>query len=111
MYINNLNDQFGSTRSYHLVAHFSRLSGHPSATQFTLHLVDHLLGFWGQSLDRRQGLFCIHNLSATEQTLPLSQLNLVVNYSWRELISGKSVEVDLPKWTLTPSQTLWITNR
>ena len=87
-----------------------QLAFHPNATQFTLHLVDHLLGFWRQSLDRRQGLFCIHNLSAT-QSLPLSQLNLVVNYSWRELISRKSVEVDLPKWTLTPSQTLWINNR
>ncbi|MDB4048735.1 sugar phosphorylase [Luminiphilus sp.] len=87
-----------------------QLAFHPNATQFTLHLGDHLFGFWRQSLDRRQSLFCIHNLSAREQTLSLSQLNLVVNYSWRELISGKSLEVDLPEWTLTPYQTLWITN-
>ncbi|MDC1116567.1 sugar phosphorylase [Luminiphilus sp.] len=87
-----------------------QLAFHPNATQFTLHLGDHLFGFWRQSLDRRQSLFCIHNLSAREQTLSLSQLNLVVNYSWRELISGKSLQVDLPEWTLTPYQTLWITN-
>ncbi len=83
---------------------------HPNATQLTLHLGDHLLGFWRQSLDRRQSLFCIHNLSAMEQTLPLSQLNLVLNCSWRDLISGEPLEVELPDWTLAPYQTLWITN-
>jgi sucrose phosphorylase len=84
---------------------------HPNATQLTLHLGDHLLGFWRQSLDRRQSLFCIHNLSAMEQTLPLSQLNLVLNCSWRDLISGEPVEVERPEWTLDPYQTLWITNK
>jgi sucrose phosphorylase len=83
---------------------------HPNATQLTLHLGDHLFGFWRQSLDRRQSLFCIHNLSAMEQTLPLSQLNLVLNCSWRDLISGEPLEVELPDWTLAPYQTLWITN-
>ncbi|MDC0411547.1 sugar phosphorylase [Luminiphilus sp.] len=84
---------------------------HPNATQLTLHLGDHLFGFWRQSLDRRQSLFCIHNLSAMEQTLPISQLNLVLNDSWRDLISGEPVEVDLPEWRLAPYQSLWITNR
>jgi sucrose phosphorylase len=83
---------------------------HPNATQLTLHLGDHFFGFWRQSLDRRQSLFCIHNLSAMEQTLPLSQLNLVLNCSWRDLISGEPLEVELPDWTLAPYQTLWITN-
>ena len=83
---------------------------HPNATQFTLHLGDELFGFWRQSLDRRQSLFCVHNLTAEERVLPLSRLNLVVNHSWRELISGAPVEEGLPDWTLAPYQTLWITN-
>ena len=83
---------------------------HPNATQFTLHLGDELFGFWRQSLDRRQSLFCVHNLTAEERVLPLSRLNLVVNHSWRELISVAPVEEGLPDWTLAPYQTLWITN-
>jgi sucrose phosphorylase len=83
---------------------------HPNATQFTLHLGDELFGFWRQSLDRRQSLFCVHNLTNEEQVLPLNRLNLVVNHRWRELISGAPVEEELPEWTLSPYQTLWITN-
>jgi len=83
---------------------------HPNATQFTLHLGDELFGFWRQSLDRRQSLFCVHNLTAEEQVLPLSRLNLVVNHSWRELISDAVITEDVREWTLAPYQTLWITN-
>jgi len=83
---------------------------HPNATQFTLHLGDELFGFWRQSLDRRQSLFCVHNLTAEEQVLPLSRLNLVVNHSWRELISDAVINEDVREWTLAPYQTLWITN-
>ena len=32
---------------------------HPNATQFTLHLGLSLFGFWRQSLDRRQSVFCV----------------------------------------------------
>jgi len=83
---------------------------HPNATQFTLHLGDSLFGFWRQSLDRRQSLFCVHNLTAVAQQLPLSRLNLVVNHSWRELITDTTLEEDRVEWTLAPYQTLWITN-
>jgi sucrose phosphorylase len=83
---------------------------HPNATQFTLHLGDSLFGFWRQSLDRRQSLFCVHNLTAVAQQLTLSRLNLVVNHSWRELITDTPLEEDRVEWTLAPYQTLWITN-
>ena len=42
---------------------------HPNATQFTLHLGDQLFGFWRQSLDRQQSIFCISNISDQGQTL------------------------------------------
>ena len=83
---------------------------HPNATQFTLHLGDALFGFWRQSLDRRQSLFCIHNVSCVEQRLPLSSLNLLVNQHWRELITDQPIEESLSEWRLEPYQTLWITN-
>ena len=83
---------------------------HPNATQFTLHLGDGLFGFWRQSLDRRQSLFCIHNVSCVEQALPISSLNLLVNQRWRELITDQPIEESLSEWRLEPYQTLWITN-
>ncbi len=83
---------------------------HPNATQFTLHLGSHLFGFWRQSLDRRQSLFCVHNVSNVQQTLPLSSLNLLVNQRWRELLTDQLIEESLSEWRLEPYQTLWITN-
>jgi len=83
---------------------------HPNATQFTLHLGDKLFGFWRQSLDRRQSLFCIYNVSHEAQTLPLGSLNLLVNQRWRELLTDHLIEESLSEWHLDPYQTLWITN-
>lgn len=83
---------------------------HPNATQFTLHLGNALFGFWRQSLDRKQSLFCVHNLTHEKQVLPLSRLNLVLNQSWRELISETRIDDSTQEWVLSPYQTLWITN-
>jgi len=83
---------------------------HPNATQFTLHLGDALFGFWRQSLDRKQSLFCVHNLTHEEQVLPLSRLNLILNHPWRELISDTPIDDSTREWVLSPYQTLWITN-
>ena len=83
---------------------------HPNATQFTLHLGGALFGFWRQSLDRKQSLFCVHNLTHEEQVLPLIRLNLVLNHPWRELISETPIDDSIREWVLAPYQTLWITN-
>ena len=82
---------------------------HPNATQFTLHLGDQLFGFWRQSLDRQQSVFCISNISDQGQTLALADINLIDNEQWHDLISGRScaggdgIEME-------PYQTVWITN-
>ena len=41
---------------------------HPNATQFTLQLGEKVFGFWRQSMDRRQSIFCISNVSDQEQS-------------------------------------------
>ncbi|MCP3429896.1 alpha-amylase, partial [Alteromonas sp. LMIT007] len=50
---------------------------HPNATQFTLQLGNQLFGYWRQSLDRKQSIFCISNISDEEQTILLSDINLI----------------------------------
>lgn len=83
---------------------------HPNATQFTLHMGEMLFGFWRQSLDRTQSIFCIYNVSKEYQTLLLSDLNLIVTDSWHDLVSGQQYDVTTEKIDIAPYQTLWITN-
>lgn len=84
---------------------------HPNATQFTLHLGLQLFGFWRQSLDRRQSIFCISNITKTEIALPLSELNLIMTESWYELISEQEITALTETMTLQPYQTIWISNQ
>jgi sucrose phosphorylase len=86
---------------------------HPNATQFTLHLPEGFFGFWRQSLDRTQDIFCITNLTDQDLELPLHQLNLHSGADWYDLLgeqhfSQDDMEHDL---IIRPYQSLWITNR
>jgi sucrose phosphorylase len=83
---------------------------HPNATQFTLHTGDHLFSFWRQSMDRRQSIFCIYNVSDENQSLLLRDLNLISTDSWRDLISGRAYEEHDELLDIEPYQVLWITN-
>ncbi len=83
---------------------------HPNATQFTLHLGDAIFGFWRQSLDRRQSIFCISNISDQVQILPLSDLNLIVTDEWIDLLSGDILSENEALLSLRPYQTLWLSN-
>jgi sucrose phosphorylase len=82
---------------------------HPNATQFTLHLGDQLFGFWRQSGDRRQSIFCVSNISAQPQRLNLTEINLIEHEHWMDLISGE--DCNGPFMLMEPYRTVWITNR
>lgn len=82
---------------------------HPNATQFTLHLGRQLFGFWRQSHDRRQSIFCISNVGATQQSLQVADLNLIDGEHWVDLISDSVC--DGPVLSLKPYATVWVTNR
>ncbi|WP_082859418.1 alpha-amylase family glycosyl hydrolase [Microbulbifer sp. Q7] len=84
---------------------------HPNATQFTLHLGDQVFAFWRQSLDRRQSIFCLNNISDTPQTIHLNAINLIGTDQWKDLISEATFDDMLSTVTLDPYQTLWISNR
>ena len=84
---------------------------HPNATQFTLHLGGRIFGFWRQSHDRKQSIFCISNVSSIHQPLHKSDINLITTDQWYDLISGQSLPEEEKELVLAPYQTLWITNR
>lgn len=83
---------------------------HPNATQFTLHLGLQLFGFWRQSQDRKQSIFCVSNVTDHEIGLPLSELNLIITEAWVELISGQEISELTTEMLLKPYQTVWISN-
>lgn len=83
---------------------------HPNATQFTLQLRPEILGIWRQSLNRRQSIFCISNVTNSVQDLTLATINLIDNQSWYDLIGSEEIDTTTPLLTLQPYQTVWITN-
>jgi len=83
---------------------------HPNATQFTLQLGTSLFGFWRQSLDRRQSIFCISNITDQPQPLNLLDINLIDDHGWGDLISGVCYPSRDAQPVLQPYQTLWLSN-
>lgn len=81
---------------------------HPNATQYTLHLGDAVFGFWRESLDRRQNIFALHNLTAAPQAIPLVELNLVATVNWQELLTGKPLDDLQGALELPPYGCAWI---
>ncbi|QIR15156.1 sugar phosphorylase [Shewanella aestuarii] len=82
----------------------------PNATQFTLHLGLQLFGFWRQSRNRKQSIFCISNISDQVMDLPISELNLIITETWTDLISGQEITDLTETIALQPYQTVWISN-
>ncbi len=107
-----------ATHHHHVFQALSRLIGvrrrqpafHPNATQFTLHLGEQVFAFWRQSIQREQSIFALNNISDTEQTLLLSDINLIDTDEWVDLISGSPLESHQDTLVLAPYQCLWLSN-
>ncbi|APE02168.1 alpha-amylase [Alteromonas mediterranea] len=84
---------------------------HPNATQFTLQLGNQIFGYWRQSLDRKQSIFCISNIFDEEQTILLSDINLIGTDNWIDLITRDEISLSSGFMQLKPYQVLWISNQ
>ncbi len=84
---------------------------HPNATQFTLHLGDQLFAFWRQSPRRDQSIFCIHNVTDQEVSIPLSSINLISLDKWVDLTSGREYEDLHQNLEVKPYGFVWLTNK
>ena len=83
---------------------------HPNAVQFTLHLGSNLYGIWRQSLDKKQSIFCISNLTDEIVNLSLLDLNLIGFDHWRDIISEIEIDDITSEIEFRPYQTMWLTN-
>lgn len=84
---------------------------HPNATQFTLQLDDRIFGLWRQSIDRRQSIFALHNVSADHLRLSPMQMNLIEGAVWTDLLSGEVIDPAAQEIEFAPYQCRWISNR
>jgi len=84
---------------------------HPNATQFTLQLGNQIFGYWRQSLDRKQSIFCISNICDEEQTILLSDINLIGTDNWIDLITRDEISLSNGFLQMKPYQVLWISNQ
>lgn len=84
---------------------------HPNATQYVLHMGENLFAFWRQSIDRRQSLFAVYNMTDQPQSFNLSELNLIATDDWTDLVSEQVYEDRLGKITLIPYQFVWLANK
>lgn len=84
---------------------------HPNATQFTIQLGDEIFAFWRQSLDRKQSIFCIHNVTAKPVHFKLTDINLVVTDQWFDILSDQQFEESADKIVLQPYACMWISNK
>tara|TARA_Y100000022_G_scaffold184427_1_gene179452 strand:- start:119 stop:1873 length:1755 start_codon:yes stop_codon:yes gene_type:complete len=82
----------------------------PNAVQFTLHLGNKLYGIWRQSLDKKQSIFCITNLTDTATHLSLLDINLAGFDNWHDLLSDFKLDDTTKVIKIAPYQTLWLTN-
>ncbi|SEG06141.1 sucrose phosphorylase [Thalassococcus halodurans] len=83
---------------------------HPNATQFTLNCDDRIFGLWRQSLDRDQSIFALHNVSKDTVTIPKTQLNLIEDEEWVDILSGEKIDPTAEEVVMAPYQCRWITN-
>ncbi|QTD57619.1 sugar phosphorylase [Parasphingorhabdus cellanae] len=83
---------------------------HPNAVQFTLALPEGLFGIWRQSQDRKQSIFAVTNVTNGEKILALADINLIAGDVWWDLISGQAVADIEGDFSLSPYQSVWITN-
>jgi len=84
---------------------------HPNATQFTLQLGDAICGVWRQNLNRDQSIFAISNVTDQEQTIILSDINLIATDRWVDLLSDEEITEDKVELNLKPYQSVWLSNK
>jgi sucrose phosphorylase len=83
----------------------------PNTVQFTLQLGDDVFGFWRQSRNREQSIFCLHNVTDHEIGIPLSSINLISFDTWVDLVGGEEFDNFRHDLVLKPYQCMWLSNK
>ena len=79
---------------------------HPNASRTTLNMGSKIFSFKRTSIDEKQSIICISNLSSKNQTTKLNKN--IINY--KDLIDPKTEFKNKNLLTLKPFQTVWLKN-
>lgn len=109
--VHSLHHQVLTQISQLLLIRKTQTAFHPNATQFTLQLGDQVFGYWRQSIDRIQSIFCISNISKQTQHIRLSDINLIGTDEWVDLLTQEIIGEQMEYIVLEPYQSMWISNR
>ena len=77
---------------------------HPNASRKTMNLGTKIFAFKRISLDKKQTVICISNLSSKTQSIKIQ----LKNKNYKELIIGTTVRKNII--ALDPFQTIWLSN-
>ena len=88
-----------------------QIAFNPNATQYTLNLGNNFFGIWRQSIDRKQSIFAIYNVTNKHQKLKINKLNILNLENWTDLISFKKLEARKVFIYFEPYQFMWVTNK
>ena len=79
---------------------------HPNASRTTLNMGSKIFCFQRKSIDKKQSIICLTNLSSKAQYVPLNKKFR----SWKNLINQKLYILPNKKLKLEPFQTIWLSN-
>ena len=79
---------------------------HPNASRTTLNMGSKIFCFQRKSIDKKQSIICLTNLSSKAQYLTLNKKFR----SWKNLINQKLYILPNKKLKLEPFQTIWLSN-
>ena len=79
---------------------------HPNASRLNLNFGTKIYGFKRISIDKKQTILCITNLSSKIQRVQLNK----AYHSWNNLI-GSKIEIKNKLLILKPFETIWLSNR
>ena len=79
---------------------------HPNAQRYNINLGSKIFAFKRVSIDKKQTIICITNLSSTFQKTPFKKLY----YGWKNII-GPKIKIKKKTLILEPFETIWLSNK
>ncbi len=79
---------------------------HPNALRYNINLGSKIFAFKRVSIDKKQTIVCITNLSSTVQKIAFKKLY----YDWKNIM-GPKIEIEKNMLILKPFETIWLSNK
>lgn len=62
-------------------------------------------------MDRKQNIFCLHNITKEHIQISLTSVNLVATEDWIDLMTGEELPKGITTLDFKPYQCVWLANK